>query len=100
MFKTKIYKILLGFTLLVTVFLPNPAYAESQNETLNTHGNVYYNNRQYDIAIADYNKAIALNTHYAKAYYGKGEALSRLGKNKEAKACLYQFLQYAQGQNI
>jgi tetratricopeptide (TPR) repeat protein len=74
MFTMKIYKVLLGLTLLVMVFIPNPAYAESQSEAFNRSGNTYVAQGHYDLAITNYTKAIALNPQYADAYYNSGLA--------------------------
>ena len=35
---------------------------------------------QYTKALDDFNKAIAINPKYAKAYYGRGEVFEKLGK--------------------
>lgn len=76
MFITNINKIVIGLTLLIVLFLPNPAYADngSESETFYQRGGVCIDNRQYNLAIIEYTKAIALNPQYAKAYNNRGLA--------------------------
>ncbi|TRU24632.1 MAG: serine protease [Microcystis aeruginosa Ma_SC_T_19800800_S464] len=38
----------------------------------NHRGNLYSNQQKYELALADYNKAIELNRNYAMAYYNRG----------------------------
>jgi len=57
---------------LVVLFLPNSAYATSESEILYQRGNSYFDQRQYDLAIANYTKAIVLDPQYIKAYYFRG----------------------------
>ena len=53
----------------------------------------YYDNKgQYDKAIEDYNRAIALDPNYASAYFNRGLAYEMLGNKSMAisdyrKAC-------------
>jgi tetratricopeptide (TPR) repeat protein len=69
---------------------------------LNSSRPNFYKNRglaflgkgQYDRAIEQFNKSIAISPDYGYAYSGRGEALVMLGKNKSAladfkKACEY-----------
>jgi tetratricopeptide (TPR) repeat protein len=78
---SKLCKIILGFALLVILFSPNPAYAESKSVTFCGTGNSYYDKGQYDLAITNYTKAIALNPQYAKAYCNRGLAYYIIKKN-------------------
>ena len=48
-------------------------------EAYSTRGNVYYNKGDYDLAIADYNKAIRLNPKLAYAYSQRGNAYYNKG---------------------
>ena len=57
--------------------------------------NAYYNKRQYDLAIADYNQAIALDPKDAKAYYYKAITFEKAGRNREAIEAYKAFLRYA-----
>ncbi|WP_156331804.1 tetratricopeptide repeat protein, partial [Planktothricoides sp. SR001] len=56
----------------------------------------YYDLKKYDLAIADYNKAIALDQNYAHPYYSLGLIAETTGdiqtaiKNYEKAAALYQ----------
>ncbi|MGH6907325.1 MAG: tetratricopeptide repeat protein [Aestuariivirga sp.] len=52
----------------------------------NNRGNAYSNKNEYDLAIADYDKAIALNPEYAEAYNNRGNAYYRKGKYDRAIA--------------
>ena len=74
---TKFYKIIVGLTLLVVLFLPNFTYANSESESFYHKGHVYLNQRQYNLAIDEYTKAIALDPQYGKAYNNRGLAYYR-----------------------
>lgn len=47
-------------------------------------GNAYYDLKQYERAIQDYSKAIALNTNYAEAYFNRGIVYYNLGQYERA----------------
>jgi tetratricopeptide (TPR) repeat protein len=49
----------------------------------------YVNKGLYDNAIKDYNKAIALDPSYSKAYHNRGYAYYMMGNLSEAAADLY-----------
>ena len=40
--------------------------------------------KEYNLAIKDYNKAIAIAPEFAEAYYRRGEAKSSMGNHTEA----------------
>jgi tetratricopeptide (TPR) repeat protein len=42
--------------------------------------------KKYQAGIADFNKAISINPHYAKALLNRGMAYAYLGKTKQAEA--------------
>lgn len=46
-------------------------------------GDLYFNTRQFELAIADYSDAIDLDSHADKAYFGRGMALGRYGQIRE-----------------
>jgi tetratricopeptide (TPR) repeat protein len=52
-------------------------------------GNAYFDNKQYERAIADYTQTVALDADFALAYYNRGLAWERLG-NPTAAAGDYQ----------
>lgn len=81
MFTTKVHKIIIGVTLLVVLFVPNFAYAYTDSEMFYKRANVYMNNRQYNLAVTEYTKAIELDPQYAKAYHNRGLAYYFVGKN-------------------
>ena len=79
MFTTKIWKIILGLTVLIALFLPNSIHAASQSEVFYQKGNAYYDKRKFDLAIVEYTKAIALNSQNAD-YYMKRAAAYKGGR--------------------
>jgi energy-converting hydrogenase Eha subunit A len=50
----------------------------------NNRGMVFLKAGQFDMAIADFNKAVALDPQYAKAYYNRGSAFDKIGRLDEA----------------
>jgi tetratricopeptide (TPR) repeat protein len=48
-------------------------------------GNLYSDQKKYDVAIVQYRQAIALNADLADAHYRLGQALVHLGKKDEAQ---------------
>src|SRR5262245_17205482 len=46
----------------------------------NNRGNVYLGLRDYDRAIADYDRAVELDPHYPGAFYRRGDAYRRKGR--------------------
>jgi tetratricopeptide (TPR) repeat protein len=66
----------------------NPAYAE----VYYNRGNTYYQQGQYEAALADFNKAIDLNPAYAKAYYNRGLTCKNLSQFEAALADFEQAL--------
>jgi tetratricopeptide (TPR) repeat protein len=48
-------------------------------------GNLYSDQKKYDVAIPHYENAIALNTDLADAHYRLGQALVHIGKKEEAQ---------------
>ena len=51
-------------------------------------GNTYYERREFDQSIKEYNRAIELNPEYAEAYYNRGEAGLHLEQWENAKSDL------------
>jgi len=51
-----------------------------------SRGAVYQAKGELDRAIADYDKAISLNTKYSRAYHARGEAYKAKGDMKRATA--------------
>ena len=49
-------------------------------EEYNSRGNTYYDQGKYDLAIADYTRAIQLNPKYNVAYNNRGYAYNNQGK--------------------
>ena len=47
---------------------------------LNNRADAYYKNGNYELAVKDLDKAIALNSSYAMAWYNRGNAFGQLGK--------------------
>lgn len=64
------------------------SYAATQqtDSTYVTTGNAYYKKAKYKEAIASADKALALNSANADAYYLKGQAYAKLKKKVESKA--------------
>jgi len=60
----------------------NPNWAEAYNN----RGLAYYNLRQYQQAVNDYDKAISINSNYAVAYNNRGNAYYSQGNYKLALA--------------
>lgn len=52
----------------------------------NNRGNVYYNAARWDLALADFNKSIALNPKYPNSYSNRGSVNIYLGKFQESLA--------------
>jgi len=48
-------------------------------------GNLYSDQRKYDVAVPQYQQALALNADLADAHYRLGQALVHLGKKDEAQ---------------
>ncbi len=48
-------------------------------------GRVYIDLKQYEKALADYNKAIEIYSNLAIAYYGRGFCYQALSKTEKAK---------------
>src|SRR4030043_275929 len=46
----------------------------------NNRGIAYYSKGQFDLAIADYNKALEINPRFANAYYSRGNAYHLKGQ--------------------
>lgn len=66
---------------------------EPRNARLLTErGETYFQLRQFDKAIADFNGALAVDPDYADAYFGRGMALGRMGKMDEGIADIGKFL--------
>ncbi len=53
----------------------------------------YYNKKDYDRAIADYNLAIKLDPNYTLAYYGRGFVYKSKGKKDKAIEDFNKFIQ-------
>jgi tetratricopeptide (TPR) repeat protein len=50
----------------------------------NNRGMVFLKAGKYDMAIADFDKAVALDPQYAKAYYNRGSAFDKIGRLDKA----------------
>ncbi len=62
--------------------------SESNRDSAIIHydrGAVYYNQKKWDLALAEYNKAIRLNSNLALAYSGRGMVYFELGDINKAK---------------
>ena len=57
---------------------------ENEARKHNNLGNAYYRQGEHDLAIASYQKAIAIKPDYAKAYSNLGAAYDEQGKFDEA----------------
>ena len=55
-------------------------------DTYYYRGRAHSKNGGYDLAIADYTKAIELKPDYADAYYSRSKAWLRLGDQEKAKS--------------
>ena len=53
---------------------------------LDTRGGIYYEMKQYDKAIKDFDAAIKINDKYAHAYYYRGKCYEALGEKDSAKS--------------
>jgi WD40 repeat protein len=58
---------------------------ESKEQWLQ-EGNVYYQAKRYEEALAAYEQAIRLDSNYARSYQSEGEALTKLQRYEEALA--------------
>ena len=52
----------------------------------NLLGGTYLNEGRYDLAIAAFDEAIAMEPGHARAYFNRGQALAKLGRHSEAIA--------------
>src|SRR6266496_2686715 len=59
----------------------DPKFAEAHLQL----GNLYSDQRKYDVAVPQYQQALALNADLADAHYRLGQALVHLGKKDEAQ---------------
>lgn len=76
-----------GIIVLLTDGVLEKMLRKGENETTDLYiwrGNTWYNRKNYDNAIADYNKAIEINPNYALAFYNRGFAW--VGKEEYNKA--------------
>jgi tetratricopeptide (TPR) repeat protein len=75
---------------LATQIIQHPVFSYQNNEiqatVYNNRGVAYYNQGKFDLAIADYNKAIELNPKGAEAYNNRGNAYSKQGNLQQAIA--------------
>ena len=60
------------FAIIITVLLFLPLSCATKEASMNNRGVGYLNKGEFDKAIEDFNKAIAINPNYAKAYYNRG----------------------------
>ncbi len=65
---------------------PNPVSESMSAADYVTRGLAYYEQGQYEQAIADYDRAIDLNPDYALAYYNRGLAYKQQGQYERAIA--------------
>ena len=61
-------------------------------ETYFNRGNHYYKEEKWDLAVADYTRAIAINPNLAEAYYNRGFIYNKLQKWDLAVADFTQFI--------
>ena len=71
----KIRIILLGICLIIAWNSNTAMGADAQSYF--DKGNSFYNEGDFDKAIADYTKAISIDPKYAEAYYNRGQAYYR-----------------------
>ena len=57
-------------------------------DTYYNHGLANSKKGELELAIADYTKAIELNSNFAEAYYNRGGTWLRLGEREKAKSDL------------
>ncbi|VEP13132.1 hypothetical protein H1P_1840007 [Hyella patelloides LEGE 07179] len=69
--------------------LKSPNNNSSETEWVN-YGNQLWRSSRYSEAVTAFERAIAQNTNFHQAYYGKGLALSDLGKEPESAAAFQQ----------
>ena len=55
-------------------------------------GTLYERARSYDLAIAEYNSAVSLDSNFAPAYYKLGDVYYQFGKYKEAKDYMLKYV--------
>lgn len=65
---------------------PSPVSSDGDASFYNKRGIDFFNKREYDKAIADYNRAIELNPRYYQAYYNRGIAYRNQGEYDKAIA--------------
>lgn len=82
---------ILALVAFVAVGCASQETQEKYNENLKTRarshtdlGAVYFQQKQYEIALEEFNTAIKINPNYALAYNGLGLVNADLGKTKEA----------------
>jgi len=62
-------------------------------------GTLYERARSYDLALAEYEKAISLDTMFAPSYYKLGDLYYQYGKYKEAKNYLLKYVKLSKSLN-
>jgi tetratricopeptide (TPR) repeat protein len=63
-------------------------------------GNAYNNKKQYDRAIAEFDKAITLNPKHANAYGNRGYAYEKLGQRDKAIADFRKVIELRPGDKV